>query len=462
MSILGERYSHGHVFDFYESLRANPRELRVLGDGHQRKSYLHVADCVDAMLLAIERAPDAVNIFNLGTDEYCEVNDSIGWITDRLGVSPKLTYTGGTARLGRRQPVHFSGLLQNPASWLDADAVHPRRDYQDARLPAGQLVGPRGARMKVAVLGLWHLGTVTAACLASAGHDVVGIDTDANVVAALREGRPPVFEPGLEELVKDGLRSKKLSFSSDMRALRDAELVWVTFDTPVDEDDRADIRGVVEAVKKSFGDLAHSAVVVISSQLPVGTTAKLQEACATAFQDKHVVFASSPENLRLGRAIAAFMQPDRVVVGVAAAAARERIEQCLRPITTRIEWMSVESAEMTKHALNAFLATSVVFANEVASICETVGADAAEVERGLKSDEPDRRIGVPFTWGRCERRHVAARCRVISVDLGGANGARAPSRRHAVRATTRTRHGHVAGSRTPWARFAAGGSPSGG
>lgn len=95
VSILGERYSHGHVFDFYESLRANPRELKVLGDGHQRKSYLYVADCIDAILLAVERAPDAVNIFNLGTDEYCEVNESIGWISGRLGVAPALEYTGG-------------------------------------------------------------------------------------------------------------------------------------------------------------------------------------------------------------------------------------------------------------------------------------------------------------------------------------------------------------------------------
>jgi UDPglucose 6-dehydrogenase len=262
---------------------------------------------------------------------------------------------------------------------------------------------------------------VTAACLASAGHDVVGIETDAAVVAALREGRPPVFEPGLEELLKDGLRSKKLSFSSDMRALRDADLVWVTFDTPVDEDDRADIHGIVEAVKHSFGDLAQSAVVVISSQLPVGTTAKLQEACAAACRNKHVVFASAPENLRLGRAIAAFMQPDRVVVGVAAAAARERIEHCLRPITTRIEWMSVESAEMTKHALNAFLATSVAFANEVASICETVGADAADVERGLKSDG---RIGASayLSPGGAVSGGTLLRDVGYLVDLGGANG----------------------------------------
>jgi UDP-glucose 4-epimerase len=95
VSILGERYSHGHLFDFYKSLKVNPEELRVLGDGRQRKSYLYVQDCLDAMLLAIEKAPDKVNIFNLGTDEYCEVNESITWITEHLGLMPKLTYTGG-------------------------------------------------------------------------------------------------------------------------------------------------------------------------------------------------------------------------------------------------------------------------------------------------------------------------------------------------------------------------------
>jgi UDP-glucose 4-epimerase len=95
VSILGERYSHGHVFDFYKSLRANPHELLVLGDGHQRKSYLYIQDCLDAMSLAIEKAQEKVNIFNLGTDEFCEVNDSISWITEHLGCRPKLSYTGG-------------------------------------------------------------------------------------------------------------------------------------------------------------------------------------------------------------------------------------------------------------------------------------------------------------------------------------------------------------------------------
>jgi len=95
VSILGERYTHGHVFDFYQSLRGNPAELRVLGNGRQRKSYLYVQDCIDAIFIAIERATDNVNIFNLGADEYCEVNDSIGWITSHLGLTPRLNYTGG-------------------------------------------------------------------------------------------------------------------------------------------------------------------------------------------------------------------------------------------------------------------------------------------------------------------------------------------------------------------------------
>jgi UDP-glucose 4-epimerase len=95
VSILGERYTHGHVFDFYQRLRATPDELQVLGDGRQRKSYLYVQDCLDAILFAIEKAQDKINIFNLGTDEYCQVNDSIGWITEHLGVKPRLTYTGG-------------------------------------------------------------------------------------------------------------------------------------------------------------------------------------------------------------------------------------------------------------------------------------------------------------------------------------------------------------------------------
>lgn len=233
--------------------------------------------------------------------------------------------------------------------------------------------------MKVCVFGLWHLGTVTAACLVAAGHDVVGLDPDRGVIEGLQQGRPPLYEPGLEELVQAGLASGRLRFLAEAKqALQGAELVWVTFDTPVDDDDRADVDYVKDQVKSILGHITPNVLILVSSQLPVGTIASL-EAC-------HPRMACSPENLRLGKAIQVFMEPDRVVVGTRNEADQQMIADLLSPISDRIEWMSVESAEMTKHALNAFLATSVTFINEIARICEQVGADAKEVERGLKTE----------------------------------------------------------------------------
>jgi UDPglucose 6-dehydrogenase len=241
--------------------------------------------------------------------------------------------------------------------------------------------------VKLCVLGLWHLGTVTAACMASAGHRVTGLEFDPETVRRLRDGSPPVFEPGLEELIGHGLASGNLSFTADPEvALRSAEAVWVAYDTPVDEEDRADVGFVVERAERLFPYLSEGTLVLVSSQLPVGTTRRLERSYAAAFPGKPVAFACLPENLRLGKAIEAFLRPDRVVAGVRSDADRARIASLLRPVTDRIEWMSVESAEMTKHALNAFLATSVTFANEVAVLCEGVGADAKEVERGLKTE----------------------------------------------------------------------------
>jgi len=241
--------------------------------------------------------------------------------------------------------------------------------------------------VNVCVLGLWHLGTVTAACVASAGHKVVGLDFDADVVQKLKDGYPPLFEPGLEELVKRGLADGMLSFTSDgIEAVTNAEVVWVTYDTPVDNEDQADIEFVVEQVIRIFPYLAAGTLVLVSSQVAVGTTRRLERMYAAACPDKQIAFAYSPENLRLGRAIKVFNQPDRVIVGIRREADRQRIAALFQPFTGRIEWMSVESSEMTKHALNAFLATSVAFINEVATLCEQVGADAKEVEHGLKSE----------------------------------------------------------------------------
>ena len=241
--------------------------------------------------------------------------------------------------------------------------------------------------MKVCVLGLWHLGTVTAACLASGGHHVTGLDFDDTVINNLKKGRPPLFEPGLEDLVKRGLETGALDFSTNSAdALRGAQVIWVAYDTPVDDDDNADVDYVIERVSCFFPYLESGQEVLISSQLPVGTSKTLEAMFTGARPDVSVSFSYSPENLRLGKAISVFTQPDRVVIGIRSEKSRRVFVELLAPFTDRIEWMSVESAEMTKHALNAFLATSVTFINEIAALCEQVGADAKEVERGLKSE----------------------------------------------------------------------------
>jgi UDPglucose 6-dehydrogenase len=222
---------------------------------------------------------------------------------------------------------------------------------------------------------------------------VVGLDFDNTVIETLQAGEPPLFEPGLGDLVKQGLAKRNLSFTTDVAtALSGAEVVWVAYDTPVDEHDRADVEFVFAQINKLFPHLESGTLVLISSQLPVGTTRRLEHAYAETYPAKAVSFAYSPENLRLGKAIEVFTNPDRVVVGLRSSDDKsvvndkERVIGLLQPFISRIEWMSVESAEMTKHALNAFLATSVAFINEVATLCEQAGADAKEVERGLKSE----------------------------------------------------------------------------
>ncbi|MCW2982602.1 MAG: UDP-glucose/GDP-mannose dehydrogenase family protein [Conexibacter sp.] len=240
--------------------------------------------------------------------------------------------------------------------------------------------------MKVCVAGLWHLGAVTAASLASVGHEVAAFDEDAQVTADLAAGTPPLFEPGLEDLVEQGLAAGTLRATSDPAdAVSGAEVLWVTYDTPVDAEDIADVDLVVGRVQALLPLLAAGTVVLISSQLPVGTAARLETEAPAGLS-----FAVSPENLRLGKAIEVFLQPDRVIVGVRDDHARAVIGRLLAPVTDRIEWMGVESAEMAKHALNAFLAVSVTFINEVAAVCERVGADAGDVSRALKTEQ---RIG---------------------------------------------------------------------
>ncbi len=255
--------------------------------------------------------------------------------------------------------------------------------------------------MKITVLGLWHLGCVTAACCAR-HFQVTGLDFDATLIDGLRAGKAPLLEPGLDELIAANVTAGWLDFSTDPAACRDADVLWVTYDTPVNDADESDAAQVLEPLRRVLGELRRGAVVLISSQLPVGTCGSLER----EFPQFH--FACSPENLRLGRALDAFEKAERIIVGTRTDAPKPLLEKLLAPFTERIIFMRTESAEMVKHALNSFLAVSITFINEIARVCEHVGADAAEVSAGLKSEPrigPRAYLGAggPFAGGTLAR-----------------------------------------------------------
>jgi UDPglucose 6-dehydrogenase len=256
--------------------------------------------------------------------------------------------------------------------------------------------------MNITVLGLWHLGSVTAACCAK-HFQVVGLDFDTTNVANLNSGKAPLFEAGLNELLNEAIATAKLSFTTDPKfACEKADVLWICYDTPVNDSDESDVAFVLNNVRRALAHLPTSAPVLVSSQLPVGTCAQLEK------EFPQFKFAYSPENLRLGKAIDSFEKAERVVIGIRDDAIKPLLEKLFAPFTTRILFMRTESAEIVKHALNSFLALSITFINEVARLCEHVGADAKEVSTGLKS-EP--RIGakaylapgVPFAGGTLAR-----------------------------------------------------------
>lgn len=256
--------------------------------------------------------------------------------------------------------------------------------------------------MKICVLGLWHLGTVTAACCAK-HFQVVGLDFDAANIQRLNAGVAPLLEPGLNELLSAGLASNALSFTTDPQAAcAKADLLWLTYDTPVNDNDESDVEFVLGNLRRALPYLPAGALVLISAQLPVGTCARL-ESEFPQFQ-----FACSPENLRLGKAIEAFEKAERAVVGLRNDATKALLAELFQPFAAQTIFMRTESAEMVKHALNSFLALSITFINEIARLCEHTGADAKEVSAGLKSEArigPKAYLGPggPFAGGTLAR-----------------------------------------------------------
>lgn len=245
-----------------------------------------------------------------------------------------------------------------------------------------------GVIMKICVYGLWHLGLVTTAGLVKLGHTVVGLD-DFDM-CDLNRGMPPIYEKGVEESLHNGFKNNTLSFTNDCKeAFQDIDIVWVTFDTPVDEYDVADIKYIETRIMRIIPYIQDKTKLIISSQVPVGFIEKLERMLLTQHPDKKIYIAYSPENLRLGDALERFINPDRIIIGTHPDE-QSIFEPFFKTISNNLIWMTIPSAEMTKHAVNTYLAMSICFANEIAKVCDNVGALSGEVELGLKSDN---RIG---------------------------------------------------------------------
>lgn len=238
----------------------------------------------------------------------------------------------------------------------------------------------------VCVIGIWHLGAVNAAGFAEKGFNVVGLEFDPEKAASLQAGTPPLFEPGLEEAMKKHLASGALRFSSEAKDASSAEAVVIAYDSPVNERDEVDISPVVQAAEAVAPYLQPNTVLVITSQVPLGSSERIQARVRELNPNWKSGVVYTPENLKLGQAIPRFLQPDMLVLGATEPAAAEAAMELYTAFDTPKLPMDLRSAEMVKHALNSFLATSISFINEMANLADRLGADAVKVGQALKHD----------------------------------------------------------------------------
>lgn len=253
--------------------------------------------------------------------------------------------------------------------------------------------------MNVTVVGTGYVGLVVGTCLANTGNDVVCVDIDAEKVARLNRGEIPIYEPGLEELAERNQREGRLTFTTDLDdAVRDARVVFIAVGTPQSHDGAADLSAVSKVAEQLAPSLdGEYTVVVLKSTVPVGTNARIKKILESAGAQAFDV-VSNPEFLKEGAAVADFQKPDRVVVGASSQRARDVMADLYGPFVRTgkpILFMDPASAEMTKYAANTMLATKISLMNEIAALCEAVGADVEEVRRGIGTDS---RIGFPFIF----------------------------------------------------------------
>lgn len=260
--------------------------------------------------------------------------------------------------------------------------------------------------MNIAIVGTGYVGLVTGACFADTGVNVTCVDVDENKVEALKQGRVPIYEPGLDELVAKNYKAGRLKFTTSLEeVLNGQDVVFCAVGTPPDEDGSADLKYVLQVARTIGQHLNKYLVVVTKSTVPVGTASKIRNAIneelAKRGADVEFDVASNPEFLKEGSAIKDFMSPDRVVIGVDSDRAKSILTRLYKPfmvVNFRVIFMDIPSAEMTKYAANSMLATRISFMNDIANLCELVGADVNMVRAGIGSDN---RIGRKFLYAGC-------------------------------------------------------------
>ena len=260
--------------------------------------------------------------------------------------------------------------------------------------------------MKIAIVGTGYVGLVTGTCFAEIGVNVICVDTNSEKIEALKQGIIPIYENGLEEMVNRNAKAGRLQFTTSLEScLNEVDVIFSAVGTPPDEDGSADLSYVLEVARTIGRNMTKYVLVVTKSTVPVGTAGKVRMAIQDELDKRGVQIdfdvASNPEFLKEGNAVADFMSPDRVVVGVESERAKELMSRLYRPFLLnnfRVIFMDVTSAEMTKYAANSMLATRISFMNDIANLCEIVGADVNMVRKGIGSDA---RIGSKFLYPGC-------------------------------------------------------------
>jgi UDPglucose 6-dehydrogenase len=262
---------------------------------------------------------------------------------------------------------------------------------------------------KACVIGLWHLGCTISCAMAEKGRRVTGFDYDSRRIESLRRGMAPIFEPGLEEALKKNLRAGTLSFTADIKsALKGASVAVLAFDTKIDEHDDVDLAQIFDACRDVMRFSGPDCLLMISSQLPAGTCGQIKKMAEKEFPSRRLFLAYVPENLRLGNALVDFLNPSFVVIGTDDIESRRKADAFYRVVQGPKHHTNLVTAEMIKHALNAYSAGMICMANELARVCEVLGADAQQLARVVKTDGrfgPKAPVfpGLPFSGGTLAR-----------------------------------------------------------